>query len=91
MQDDMRRYVESELQPLWQQFQPSEKVQVLYGFEQEPNGPTIPLALAVTYLDEECMKKAMDSKARSDARNLLPAFQERFFEDVCLWHYVFRH
>jgi len=91
MEGEMRQYVESDLQPLWEQFQPSVKVQVLYGFEQEPEGPTIPLALAVTYRDESAMNEAMQSKARHDARELLPAFQARFFEHVCLWHYVFQH
>ncbi len=91
MEDDMRRHVESVLQPLWEQFQPSEQVRVLYGFEQEPNGPTIPIALAVTYRDETAMAQAMDSKARHDAKALLPEFQSRFFDDVTLWHYVFQH
>jgi len=91
MEQDMRQYVESTLQPLWEQFQPSEKVQVLYGYEQEPDGPTIPLVLAVTYRDEAAMEQAMASKARSDARELLPAFHDRFFDTVCLWHYVFQH
>jgi len=87
----MREHVESVLQPLWEQFQPSEQVRVLYGVEQEPNGPSIPIALAVTYRDEAAMAIAMDSKARHDARELLPAFQETFFENVTLWHYVFKH
>jgi len=91
MEEKMQQYVQTELQPLWEQFQPSEKVQVMYGFEQEPDGPTIPLVLAVTYRDEAAMNMAMASKARSDARDRLPEFQERFFEHVCLWHYVFQH
>jgi len=77
MEDAMHQHVKTVLQPLWEQFQPSEQVQVLYGVEQEPEGPAIPLVLAVTYRDESAMAEAMDSKARSDARDLLPAFYDR--------------
>lgn len=85
----MRAHVKSVLQPLWEQFQPSEKVQVWYGFEQEPNGPNIPLVLAVTYRDEAAMKLAMESQARHQAKALLPELYEQFFDEVNLWHYVF--
>jgi len=87
----MREYVRTELQPLWEQFQPSEHIQVLYGFEQEPNGPTIPLVLAVTYRDATAMEKAMQSAARHTAKKMLPHFYDLFFEDISLWHYVFEH
>lgn len=65
----MREFVEQELLPLWRQFQPSEEVRVLYGVEQEPKGPAIPLVLAVTYRDRAAMAKAMESEARYKARH----------------------
>jgi len=85
----LRAFVDAELKPLWRQFQPSEEVRVLYGVEQDANGPTIPLVLAVTYRDEAAMAEAMKSDARHKARDILPLLYERFFEEVNLWHYVF--
>lgn len=85
----MREFVEQELLPLWRQFQPSEEVRVLYGVEQEPEGPTIPLVLAVTYRDRQAMDKAMESDARHQARDILPKLYARFFDEINLWHYVF--
>jgi len=85
----MREYVESTLKPLWLQFQPSLQVQVLYGVEHDPAGPTIPLVLAVTYRDHDAMEQAMQSRARHEARELLPAFYQRYFDEITLWHSVF--
>ena len=62
---------------------------MLYGVEQEPKGPSIPLVLAVTYQDQQAIDEAMDSKARYDARDILPELYERYFDEVNLWHYVF--
>jgi len=86
---EMRAFVDEHLKPLWRQFQPSQKVQILYGVEQEKNGPTIPLVLAVTYKNNADLEEAMESKARHQAREILPEFYERFFEEIELWHYVF--
>ncbi len=88
---NMRAYVESTLKPLWEQFQPSERVQVLYEHSQDKDGPSIPLVLAVTYRDTAAMEQAMQTDARFEARELLPAFYEQFFNEVVLWHYVFEH
>lgn len=85
----MREFVDEKLKPLWRQFQPSEEVRVLYGVEQEPDGPTIPLVLAVTYRNRESLELAMQSPARHQARDILPELYERFFEEITLWHYVF--
>lgn len=87
----MRAHVETTLKPLWKQFAPSERVEVLYGYDQEPEGPCIPLVLAVTYNDEAAMQQAMQSSARHEARKLLPALYEQFFDEVVLWHYIFEH
>jgi len=88
---DMKAFIDEKLAPLWREFQPSKEVRILYGYEQEPKGPTIPLVLAVTYENEEAMAKAMESKARHEARDILPKLYELFFEEVTLWHYIFEH
>ncbi len=90
-EEGMRDFIDRKLAPLWQQFQPSQEVRILYGLEQEPNGPTIPLVLAVIYENEEAMALAMNSDARHEARKILPELYEQFFEEINLWHYVFEH
>ncbi|MEM7208781.1 MAG: hypothetical protein AAF434_13230 [Pseudomonadota bacterium] len=88
MQAEMRAYVHTELTPLWRQFSGAEEVRVLFGVEQDANGPAIPLVLAITYADTAAMERGLASPARYQSRDLLPAFYERFFEKVELWHYV---
>lgn len=88
---EMKTFIDENLAPLWKQFQPSKEVRILYGYEQEPKGPSIPLVLAVTYENEIALQQAMASKARHEARDLLPELYERFFEEVTLWHYIFEH
>ena len=90
-EDEMKAFIDEKLAPLWREFQPSREVRILYGYEQEPKGPTIPLVLAVTYENTEAMAKAMESKARHVAREILPELYDQFFEEVDLWHYVFEH
>ncbi len=85
----MRAYVEAELAPLWRKFASAETVEVLYGAEQDPNGPQIPLILAITYADQAAMAEGLASPARYASRDLLPGFYDRFFETVTLYHYVF--
>lgn len=81
----MRAYVETELAPLWRQFQPSEEVRVLYAAE----AGDYPLVLAVTYADHAAMEAALDTPARYQSRDMLPAFYERFFDDITLKHQLF--
>ena len=83
----MRRYVEEVLAPLWRQFDGAEDVRVMYGVEQDDGGPEIPLILAITYPDRVAMARALDSPARYESRNLLPAFFETYL-DGHLYHYV---
>ena len=54
----MRAYVEAELAPLWCRFQPSEDIKILFNVENDKNGPTIPLALIVTYKDQASLDQA---------------------------------
>ncbi len=81
----MRAYVETALAPLWRQFQPSEEVRVLYAAE----AGDIPLVLAVTYVDRAAMEIALDTPARYQSRDMLPAFYERFFDEVTLKHQLY--
>lgn len=85
---DMRAYVDEELTPLWRQFTGAQEVRVMFGIADDPNGPAIPLILAIDYPDEAAMEQALASPARYESRDLLPAFYERFFEDVRLLHYL---
>jgi len=85
---DMRAWVTEHLKPLWCQFACAEEVRVLYGVEQDDNGPIIPLVLAISYADHEAMERGVNSPARFASRDLLPEFYERFFDEVVLWHYV---
>ncbi|MEP1444392.1 MAG: hypothetical protein ABJK39_15405 [Hyphomicrobiales bacterium] len=88
-EEAMRSYVEAELAPLWRGFQPSEDVKILFNVENDKNGPTIPLALIVTYKNQASLDQAMETEARFKARDMLPAFYAAFFDDVALLHYVF--
>lgn len=84
----MRTYVEASLAPLWRQFAEAKEVQVLYGVEQDATGPEIPLILAITYANKAGMTAALDSPARYESRDLLPAFYNTYFEEVTLHHYL---
>ena len=86
--NEMRAWVTEHLTPLWRRFACAEEVRVLYGVEQDANGPTIPLILAITYANQEAMEKGISSPARYEARDLLPELYERFYDKVELWHYV---
>lgn len=88
-EDAMRSFVETDLAPLWREFQPSEDVKILFNVEDDMNGPTFPLALIVTYKNQASLDQAMATDARYKARDMLPAFYERFFDEVQLLHYVF--
>ena len=84
----MRAYVDAQLRPLWRQFAGAEEVRVYYGQHQDPDGPAIPLILAITYADEKAMERGLASPARYESRDLLPDFYERYFDSVRLFHYV---
>ena len=84
----MRAFVTEKLTPLWRQFACAQEVRVLFGVEQDANGPTIPLILAITYADHAAMEKGVSSPARYTAKDLLPELYERFYNKVELWHYV---
>ena len=88
MESEMRMHVEAVLAPLWRKFACAEKAEIFYGVEQDKNGPVIPVMLAITYADEEAMAKGLNSPARYESRDLLPAFYEKYFDEVTLWHYV---
>lgn len=84
----MRDWVTANLTPLWRQFARAEEVRVLFGIEQDADGPVIPLILAITYADHAAMQAGISSPARHAARDLLPELYDRFYDRVELWHYV---
>ena len=88
LETKMQGYVNEKLAPLWRQFACAKEVRVMFGVEQDKDGPNIPLILAISYADHDDMAKALDSPARYTSRDLLPAFYETYFEDVKLLHYV---
>ena len=88
-QEGFRDFVETRLAPLWRQFDGASEVRVEYGRDQDPNGPEIPLMLAITYADDDAMARALDSPARYESRDLLPELYEKYL-DAKLFHYVMR-
>ena len=64
---EMRAWVTEHLTPLWRKFACAEEVRVLYGMDQDPDGPNIPLILAITYADRDAMQKGVTSPARHAA------------------------
>lgn len=86
--DAMRAYAEEALIPLWKQFDAAQDVRVTFGIENDPDGPEIPLTLAISYADEAGMAAGLASDARYASRDLLAGFYEAYFDDVKLLHYV---
>ena len=82
-----RAYVDDLLTPLWRKFDGADQVRVMFGEDQDPNGPSIPLILAIDYPDRDAMARALDSPARYESRDLLPALYEHYLDGV-LHHYV---
>ena len=83
----MRAFVDAKLKPLWRQFTGAQEVRVYFATQQDPNGPVIPLILAITYPDKSAMARALDSPGRYESRDMLPAFYETYFDEVKLYHY----
>ena len=59
MDSEMRDYVNNVLAPLWRQFDGASTVRVMFGVEQDPDGPSFPLVLAITYLDAAAMARGL--------------------------------
>ena len=82
-----RAYVDERLTPLWRKFEGAAQVRVMFREDHDPNGPSIPLILAIDYRDRDAMARALDSPARYESRDLLPALYENYLDGV-LHHYV---
>lgn len=82
-----RAYVDDVLRPLWRRFAGAAEVRVMYGQDQDPTGPQIPLILAIDYPDRAEMARALDSPARYESRDLLAELYEKHL-DATLHHYV---
>ena len=59
----------------------------MFGVEQDPDGPSYPLILAITYSDAAAMARGLASPARYESRDLLPNFFAKYI-DRKLLHYV---
>ena len=89
MDSEMRDYVINLLAPLWRQFDGAHTVRVMFGVEQDPNGPSFPLVLAITYPDAKAMARGLASSARYESRELLPEFFAKYIDGKLL-HYVMK-
>jgi hypothetical protein len=87
MDIEMRAYVNDVLAPLWRQFDGAHTVRVMFGIEQDPDAPSFPLVLAITYPDAAAMARGLASRARHESRELLPEFFTKFIDGKLL-HYV---
>lgn len=87
MDSQMRVYVNDVLAPLWRQFDGAHTVQVMFGVEQDPEGPNFPLVLAITYPDAAAMARGLASPARYESRDLLSEFFAKYIDGKLL-HYV---
>ena len=87
MDSEMRAYVNDVLASLWWQFGGAHTVRVMFGVEQDPDGPSYPLILAITYPDAAAMARGLASPARYESRDLLPNFFAKYIDGKLL-HYV---
>ena len=83
----MRAYVNDVLAPTWRQFYGAHTVRVMFAVEQDPDGPSYPLILAITYPDAAAMARGLASPARYESRDLLPNFFAKYIDGKLL-HYV---
>ena len=72
MDSEMRAYVNDVLAPLWRQFDGAHTVRVMFGVEQDPDGPSYPLILAITYRHAAAIACGLASPARYESCDLLP-------------------
>jgi len=87
MDSEMHAYVNDVLAPLWRQFDGAHTVQVMFSVEQDPDGPSYPLVLSITYPDAAAMARGLASPARYESRDLLPNFFAKFIDGKLL-HYL---
>ena len=59
----------------------------MFGVEQDPEGPSYPLKLAIAYPDAAAMARGLASPARYESRDLLPNFFTKYIDGKLL-HYV---
>ena len=64
-------------------------VRVMFGVEQDPDGPSYPLILAITYSDAAAMARGLASPARYESRHTLPNFFAKFI-DKKLLNYIIK-
>ncbi|MEK9709331.1 MAG: hypothetical protein VW456_03690, partial [Alphaproteobacteria bacterium] len=79
MGSEMRAYVNDVLALLWRQFDGTHTLRVMFGVEQDSDGPSFLIILAITYPDAAAMARGLASPARYESRELLPNF---FAKDI---------
>ena len=84
MGSEMRAYVNDVLAPLWRQFDGAHTVRVMFAVEQDPDGPSFPLILAITYPDAAAMARGLASPARYESRDLLSNFFAKYIDKKLL-------
>ena len=87
MDSEMGAYVNDVLAPLWWQLDGAQTERVVFSEEQDLNGPSHPLILAITYSDAAAMARGLASPARYESRDLLPNFFAKYIDGKLL-HYV---
>jgi len=59
----------------------------MFAVEQDPDGPSFPLVVAITYLDAAAMARGLASPARYESRDSFPESFARYIVGKPL-HYV---
>ena len=87
MDSEMHACVNDVLAPSWRQFYGGHTARVMFGVEQDPDGPSYPPILAITYPDAAAMARGLASPARYESRDLLPNFFAKYIDGKLL-HYI---
>ena len=79
-------YVNDVLAPLWRQFDGAHTLRVMFGVEQDPDGPSFPLILVITYPDATAMVRGLASPACYESRDPLPNFFAKHIDEKLLYY-----
>ncbi len=63
-------------------------VPVIFGVEQDLDGPSFPLLLAMTYLAAAAMARRLASPARYESRDFLTEFFAQYIEEILLYYKI---
>lgn len=85
--EEFRAAVTDRLVPLWKQFTGNQGVRVMFSEDRDEGAPEFPLILAVTYPDEDTMKRALESPARYQSKEVTGDIVAAYF-DGKIHHHV---